>query len=308
MPKIQWPSCIAAPRASADEKRMAGLLLDFCETHFLAQLVNEPTHRAGNLLDLVLTNDVQSYSFLKATPASPISSHYLVLMTGSLSTPETDHGAEKRILWKFDKLNLFSEDTDWTKMNEELHAVNWETIFTGQTLEEMMDVLCKTCESAAALHAPPKVICGCSKAKIPRDRRVLMRKRTRIRKHYHASHNETKRNQIQRRLAEIEKKLQESYQAEEHRMESRAVSAIKKNSKYFYSYAKKKSTGKHPIGPLIDQDGTLVSNPGAMANILADQYKSAFSDPARAPEVAHQPSEKIQDFTFTENDIVRAIE
>ena len=57
---------------------------------------------------------------------------------------------------------------------------------------------------------------------------------------------------------DIEKKLKRSYDNDKDRDELKAVSAIKKNSKYFYSYAKKFSKVSTGIGPLLDADKNIV--------------------------------------------------
>ena len=59
-------------------------------------------------------------------------------------------------------------------------------------------------------------------------------------------------------------------------MEHKAVSAITRNSKYFFSYAKKFSTISTALGPLIDMDNKVISCPQKMADMLAEQYNSVF--------------------------------
>ena len=76
-----------------------------------------------------------------------------------------------------------------------------------------------------------------------------------------------------------ERNLQNSYKAENSEMEQKAVEAIKKNSKYFFSYARKFSKVTVGIGPLIDAAATLISCPLKMAEMLVDQYSKVFSFP-----------------------------
>ena len=61
--------------------------------------------------------------------------------------------------------------------------------------------------------------------------------------------------------------------------ERKAVEAIKKNSKYFFNYAKKFSKIKNSIGPLLNQKGEYVSNDTEMTETLSKQYSSVFSTP-----------------------------
>ena len=123
-----------------------------------------------------------------------------------------------------------------------------------------------------------------------------MRKRTRLRKQFLASSNENRHTTIRTQLVDIEQKLQESHAAQERHDESQAVDAIKKNPKFFYSFAKKRNKIRYPIGPLEDTNGNLSSDPADMANILSEQYRSAFSSPAPTSLDLSSPCEtRIED-------------
>ena len=73
------------------------------------------------------------------------------------------------------------------------------------------------------------------------------------------------------------KKLIKSYQKTRKDRENKAVNSIQRNVKYFFSYAKKFSTVKCGIGPLIDAAKDLVTSPIKMAKMLAEQYSSVYS-------------------------------
>ncbi|CAL4247595.1 unnamed protein product, partial [Meganyctiphanes norvegica] len=76
---------------------------------------------------------------------------------------------------------------------------------------------------------------------------------------------------------DIEKELLGSHQREKNNKEVKAVEACKKNSKYFFSYAKKNSKIKQDIGPIIDPKGELISSPKEMSELLNSQYKKVWS-------------------------------
>ena len=61
--------------------------------------------------------------------------------------------------------------------------------------------------------------------------------------------------------------------------EGEALGKIKRNPKYFYSYANKFSKTKTRVGPLADSNGETVKDPYLMAEMLKKQYESTFSDP-----------------------------
>ena len=59
-------------------------------------------------------------------------------------------------------------------------------------------------------------------------------------------------NKFKKKARQIEKELTKSYQQSQKDSEEKAVNSIKRNSKYFFSYAKKFSSVKSGIGPFID--------------------------------------------------------
>ena len=61
--------------------------------------------------------------------------------------------------------------------------------------------------------------------------------------------------------------------------EIKAVYAVKKNPKYFFSYVSKFSSVKIGLGPFVDAANKLVTNSLRMAGMLSDQYKSVCITP-----------------------------
>ena len=73
---------------------------------------------------------------------------------------------------------------------------------------------------------------------------------------------------------EVERQLLESYQKSRMDCETKAVNAIKKNPKYFFSYARKFSSVKIPVSirPFVDAANKLVTDSLRMAEMLSEQY------------------------------------
>ena len=170
------------------------------------------------------------------------------------------------------------------------------------------------CAEVSEKYVPKRKASGKRKGNcIPRTRRILMRRRGKINKQLASAVTDCKRIKLSTELKDIEKKLKESYQAEKSEMEHRAVTAIKKNSKYFFSYARKFSQISSAVGPLIDIASNIVSCPAKMAEMLADQYSKVFSKPKEPLSTAEDifdgenPTQCLQDIDFTEDDIVKAI-
>ena len=135
----------------------------------------------------------------------------------------------------------------------------------------MMNRFLLTCLSVAREFVPLRKLLPKHKHKIPKDRRILMRCRRRIIQQQAVATGGARRDALNRHLAEIEKSLQQSNLQQADFEEDRAVENIKRNPKFFYAYARKFSKIKVGIGPLIDATNSLITCPGKMAEILAEQ-------------------------------------
>ena len=120
-----------------------------------------------------------------------------------------------------------------------------------------------------------------------------------------------RKDKLTNEVLEIEKKLMKSYKEETSYEEKKAVDAIKKNPKYFYRYARRFSKARSNIGPLLDEQGELVSDSYAMANLLMNQYSKMFSNSINvdASTSDHNISHSvICDLTFDKMDLIEAID
>ena len=177
--------------------------------------------------------------------------------------------------------------------------------------------LVKVCFDMSKDYVPRKTRCmnRRSTSKIPRERRNLMRRRGRIHKQLQNVKSDIRQLSLRNEVRDIEKKLKKSYDSDRAENEHKAVSAIKKNIKYFYSYAKKFSRLKTGVGPLVDDNDNskTVSCPKQMADLLATQYQSVFSEPKQPmddpadlfPEETNE--QNLGNIYFDEVDIIDAI-
>ena len=114
---------------------------------------------------------------------------------------------------------------------------------------------------------------------IPRDRKILMKKRSSLNRQLNSTQNEARKCSIREKINCTERKIKDSHINQRYAEESKAVSNIKHNPKYFFSYCKKYSKTKTQIGPLKTADGTLTKQPKETCQLLREQYNSVFSLP-----------------------------
>ena len=261
---------------------MVSALYSFAVDNFLVQQIEQPTHRNGNILDLLFTNNsdlVHSYT----STYSGQSDHKVVEVRSHYKTeaPSLEETSVKREPTgdnaSFFDLNFFSDDIDWTGLNATLKDYDWSLDFKGLNPNDMFNKFLSVCLSVAAEYVPQRRRPRKSGCRIPRHRRVLMRTRRRINRQLTRTQSGPRRQALIKKLVKIGKDLKESHLNQQEVQEQKAVNNIKKNSKYFFSYAKSLSKVKVGIGPLINSSKSLVSNATMMAEILSNQYSSVIS-------------------------------
>ena len=112
--------------------------------------------------------------------------------------------------------------------------------------------------------------------KISKTARILMRKKSNISKKILASNSKDKTLKLMKALEVVEKELEQSYKNMKVTKEKEALDKIKRNPKFFYSYANKFSKTKSRVGPLANEKGELVKDPYLMAQLLRKQYESTY--------------------------------
>ena len=307
LPHGNW-SCDGSVRgATGDEGEMVRSLNDFTSNHFLVQQINCPTHKDGGMLDLIFTNNGDLIYNISAIP-TPRSDHFLIEVSSlyqETTISELKHTSVARGSSKdeagFGDLNFFSDRINWDALEAELERCMGRLVARDLGSSLMMDRFITSCLAVVREFVPLKRATPTKKQKIPKDRRILMRRRRRTIQQRNIATGRARKEAIDQRLLEIEKSLQLSYRQQADLEENKAIRNIKLNPKFFYSYAKKFSKIKVGIGPLIDATMSLISCPQKMAEILAEQYCSVFSQPRYPHTIPHDlfPDEPLCRSTIT---------
>ena len=315
LPHIAWPHAKPSSQATADEKKMTKLLTDFMDSHFLNQYISNPTHKDGNTLDLILTNNDQLIHNISSTEPLRSTTHHFfieVMTTLCSQTQSISNSINYELLPPLKKLNFHSEKTNWNEITKYLQNINWEEEFNNLEVEEIVKKINTISYEATVNHVPLSTSSNPKKVShIPRDRKNLMRRRGRITKRLTTLTSPSQRDKLRSELIQIEKSLQKSRKASKTYQERKAINAIKKNSKYFFTYAKKYTTTKNNIGPLRNHNKKFIYENKEMAEILAQQYFSVYNKPDSTLPPAHilfPGNETIfNDITLTEEDFTAAI-
>ena len=289
---------------SRDDKTAVETMMQLQNNLFMSEIVKQPT-RGRNHLDVCFTNSADKILDVE-TEDTVISDHKLVFVRTIFEgriTPEYIH--QERTGSALEQLNFFHRDVDWVSINKALSDINWELLFLNKNVEEKYDLIHCILEEICLKYVPSRS----SKKRriIPRDRRILMKKRSKLLKRDWRSNT----TQMQE-LEDLEEALQKSHMEEEKSEESAAVASIKKNCKYFFKYVERKGKIRTSIGPLLVGD-RLTSDPAEICEELRQQYESVFSVPVDVPEDISGISERnsdiglMQDIVICEEDFIEAV-
>ena len=296
-------------------------LMTFLEVNFLTQMVKEPT-RGHNILDLILTSKSQDVIEISTQPTK-LSDHKLVEC--KLSFNPTLEAPNRTVFvdpHSFRAINYHKVDK--SAMNLDLSAVDWNALEKlcddcGDSDGSMFkELIVHTVLQIALQHCPSKVKTGKgNRTKMERELAALKMKKRKInRKLSHLKETDpSSRNipKLEHSVSITAYEIKDAIISHLNQQEKNAVSTIKTNPKFFYSYAKRMSKTKSTVAPLRNGDGVLTSNAAEKAELLQAQYVSVFSDPAQADvEACKSDINKVEEanlsyFEFTPDDIKEAI-
>jgi exonuclease III len=296
---------------SLEMRNQAENLFNLADNHCMEQYIEQPT-RGNNILDLLFL-DNEEFLHHYTVQETILSDHNLIIIHTNLTEEEkitesceevTSHPDQV----SFRQLNFFNEKIDWNKIQEDLNEMDWTAMTDGLQAQEIYRIFVNETLQVCIKHVPLRKLPPKQK-RIPQDRRILMRKITKLSKKVHHSRNEHNKKAMTSKILLLEEQLKDSHREEHQREEEAAVGAIKTNPKYFYKYAKSKATVKATIGPFITQDGVIVHNAVEKSNILRKQYESVFSVPKQTLDnyQAVQDIEALTDINFNNESLENAI-
>jgi hypothetical protein len=316
-PFINWDTRdIDCRNRTISEQNSAKKLLSFMQNNLLVQLVTVPTRHDKNTLDLLMTNNDQAIHSV-TTEKTQLSDHDFVhssLLYNFKNSPckPKNHDDKSGL----DKINL--NKADWDSIRGELGNTPWTNLLNSDdNIDQMFKTFESTITNVCTAHAPEHKVSSHSKHHIPRARRTILRTRRHVNqninlcKHLKPVNYQSKIDKLMKKKEKLEIELRDCIRDELEKKEIEVISKIKSNPRAFYTYAKKHCKTHCSVGPLTDENNELQTDPTKMCNILQKQYQKAFSDPKsgikKPPHSENQSSPKLEDITFTEEDIIWAI-
>ena len=204
---------------------------------------------------------------------------------------------------------------DWDDINHQLSNYEWGTILGGDDPNDMLNRLLSIILAICESRIPTKRKRTVRNSIIPKDQKILMRRRAILNKKLTKTTSTTKKESLLSRVATIERELKESHTKQRSKEGKQAMENIKTNPKFFYSYCKKFSKANTKIGPLQSDEGVMSSTSLETCNILAKQYTKAFSQPDTTMTIPNpkefftnqNPNLQLVDIQFGTTEITQAI-
>ena len=313
-PNIKWPEGTLLSGGTLDQQAQAKALLEVADKALLTQQIITPT-RLNNILDLYFTNNHESVNTYR-TDKTILSDHNIVVINTTYKRNKCEK-VEKTAPRSspFSEYNFFSEEIKWEELDQCFSRVDWEQVMgsvnTEDMLQTLLDKLVETCQPRIPARRHREDNCS----NIPRDRRILMRKRATLNKQLIKANTNSRKSKITTKIMSIEQQLKQSHINQRMQEENKAIIKIKRNPKFFYSYCKRYSKIKNRIGPLKDKEGNVITDPKLIADLLLKQYCRIFSVPQQSKTVnnpngffAEATGEaQITDITITAEGIEKAI-
>ena len=285
----------------------------------MLQTVTEGTRvtRSGrrNILELIFTNNHELITSVQVKPSEITDHEYIKCETSyKLSAMGKEHVHDNGT-----NLSTYNYETaNWKNIKAELKKVNWQEILaehesSEEKLKVILEIVIKIIEENCTTFRNQR---GSHSNKIPKDRRVLFKKKKILNKELQKRNTPDRKKRIEKAIGEIDKKLLDSYEEESIVDETRAIEYIKSNPKYFFTYARKKLKTRNKIGP-FDMGGEKITGLLEICIKLAEQYSSSFSQPDPKYKIENpreffsmndeNAGSVLGDIDFTQKSIIDAI-
>ena len=156
LPHASWPEGTPTPGATIDERSMLNALNEFSNELFLSQYVLCPTHKDGNILDLVFVNNSSLIHDCSTVPVLHSTTHHSIVQisTSYKVKCETTTSEERSPRTLYNTLNFFSDEINWEVLTEEMSTINWKEILKDSNSDTMLDKFYSTVYDVCSEHVP----------------------------------------------------------------------------------------------------------------------------------------------------------
>ena len=114
---------------------------------FMSQYITLPTHKDGNILDLVFTNNENLIHDSSIVPVLQSTSHHVIVMIStSFKIQNINHNDDQpETRSGFNPLNFFSDDIEWDSVKNDLNQIDWRKELESKDPHEILKKFNEIC-------------------------------------------------------------------------------------------------------------------------------------------------------------------
>ena len=283
-PNINWNTCVCDNSSLDFYNAVADLGFQ--------QYVKFPTHKKGNILDLVLCNEPNVVLDVKDCNPLGKSDHHMLFVFCNFSYKMTET-VEQVLDWR---------NADLQGLKLELSNFSWVDELDGKSTKESWQLFKTKIGDLTLKYVPTKLRRKHSKP-IWMNQNVMrvIRKKKRLFKYWKT----TKDYESYANYKKSEKLVQKTVKNAKKKFEQK-LSRKNRNDKSFYSYVSSRTKSKSNVGPIKKSDGSVTNDDKEVCDLLNSYFSSVFSaeGDGPVPTLSRLPcNETLTDVNFSEEAI-----
>jgi len=248
------------------------------------------TQKKHSLLDLIFTSDPDMIDSVNALGTFGSSDHNMLQWDIKVGTTQVH---TSRSVLDYTKGNFAA-------MRSELSRISWIEVLQGNT-EQKWAVFKGILDDQISRHIPRKIIAEGQKRK-PQWLSYKAVKLVKRKHQLYAKYKNCKHPAYMRAARDANIKIRRS----KRRFEMKLAANIKDDVKSFYAYVSSKRKAKPRVGPIVTENGDMVSSPSCIAGLLNDDFSSVFTKentdffPTARSSLVINNVKVLTDISFTE--------
>ena len=293
LPHINWDNLTISSKGNDAHHTF----LDFCLSECLHQCINEPTHKGGNLLDLLLCNPIAKHDLINSSVCPSISTncdHLLISFTirlrgstGNASLPRCSSFPD------FKKGN-------YTLIIHSLSLVDWQEMIDSEgDLQSIYNRFLFMLHSLITKYIPTRVTTNTTRPRTPMHIRRLLKQKLQVYKE--TKTGKSSKNEYKTKSQEYDTAVRKWNDHIEHQI------CLEPSSKKFYNFYKRKMDTKSSIPPLL-KDGEWCLTDASKANALNSFFQKVFTtDDGSSLHIQPKQVQELDDFVIDSSDVQKAL-
>jgi hypothetical protein len=261
----------------------------------MAQLVEFPTHRKGNVLDLVITNCQEKCKLVREVGCLGASDHCMIELV--IETKITKTTLPVRHIWN---------RGNYDEIRKQLRFIKWDDELNMRDVENSWQFFKTTVLEIADNHVPKSVIRGAGQPKwLTREIKSLISSKKKAWKVYKREGGETNKKTYENAA----KKLKKTIITAKKKLEKEIAFSPGKNKKKFTRYVKSKTRSRPPIGPIALENNKLATEDCDVAESLNKYFASVFTkeNTTEIPQKQRETNASLSTVLITEEKIIKKI-